>query len=166
MEEVEVLTVGKQEIWIAVRGVKVGGVYRRGEEGVADIQEWIRTMDTVARSGERVAIGDWNAHHDSWHLKRESNRQGNYLHETMHLNGMGLIQQQKTLTFRRGGQQFRIDLVFATEKVVTKPPTEEWLTSDHTAILITIKAQKTTTMTTVEKLVTDKVELEALLYGL
>ena len=30
---------GKKEIWIAVRGVKVGGVHRRGEEGVADIQE-------------------------------------------------------------------------------------------------------------------------------
>ena len=49
--------------------------------------------------------------------------------------------------------------------MVTKPPTEEWLTSDHTTILITIKAQKATT-TTVEKLVTDKVELEALLCGL
>ena len=47
------------------------------------------------------------------------------MHEIMQLNGMGLIQQQKTPTFRRGGQQSRIDLVFATEKVVTKPPTEE-----------------------------------------
>ena len=73
-EEVEVLTAGKKEIWIAVRGVRIGGVYRRGEVGVADIQEWIRTMDTVARSGKRVTIGDWNAHHDSWHLKGESNR--------------------------------------------------------------------------------------------
>ena len=73
-EEVEVLTAGKKEIWIAVSGVKVGGVYRRGEEGVTDIQEWIRIIDTVARNGERVALGDWNAHHDSWHLKGESNR--------------------------------------------------------------------------------------------
>ena len=88
------------------------------------------------------------------------------MHETMQLNGMGLIQQQKTPTFRRGRQQSRIDLVFATEQVVTKPPTEEWLTSDHSAILITIKAQKTATTMTVEKLVTDKVELEALLCGL
>ena len=139
-EEVEVLMAGKKEIWIAVRGVKIGGVYRRREEGVTDIQEWIRTMDTVTRNGERVAIGDWNGHHDSWHLKGESNRRGNYLHETMQLNCMGLIQEQKTPTFRRGGQQSRIDLVFATEKVVTKPPTEEWLTSDQTIILITIKA--------------------------
>ena len=165
-EEVEVLTAGKKEIWIVVRGVKIGGVYRRGEEGVADIQEWIRTMDTVARNGERVDIGDWNAHHDSWHLKGKSNRQGSYLHETMQLNGMGLIQQRKTPTFRRGGQQSRFHLVFATEKVVTKPPTEEWLTSDHTAILITTKARTAASETTVEKLVTDKVELEALLYGL
>ena len=88
------------------------------------------------------------------------------MHKTMQLNGMGLIQQHKTPTFRRGGQQSRIDLVFATEKFITKPPTEEWLTIDHTAFLVTIKAQKVTTMTTVEKLVTDKVELEALLCGL
>ena len=90
-EEVEVLMVGKKEIWIVVRGVKIRGVYRRGEEKVADIQEWIRTMDTVVRNGERVALGDWNAHHDSWHIKGESNRRGNYLHETMQPNGMGLV---------------------------------------------------------------------------
>ena len=165
-EEVQVLTAGKKEIWIAVRGVKIRGVYRRGEEGVVDIQEWIRTMDTVASNEERVDLGDWNAHHDSWHMKGESNRRGNYLHVTMQLNGMGLVQQQKTPTFRRGEQQSRIDLAFATEKLVTKPPTEEWLTSDHVAILITIKAQTTTKSLTVEKSVTDKVELEALLCGL
>ena len=60
----------------------------------------------------------------------------------------------------------RIDLVFATEKLVTKPHTEEWLTSDHTAILIMVKAQTTSKLQTVEKLVTDKVELEALRGGL
>ena len=116
---------GKKEIWISIRGVKIAGVYRRGEEGLSDIQGWIQTMDVVAGDGARVALGDWNAHHDSWHLKGESNRRGNYLHETMQLNGMDLIQQQKTPTFRRGGQQSRIDLVFAMEKFVTKPPTEE-----------------------------------------
>ena len=116
---------GKTEIWIAVIGVKIGGVYKKGEEGVADIQEWIRTMDTVARNRESVALGEWNAHHDSWHIKGESNRRGNYLHETMQLNIMGLVQQQKTRIFRRGKQQSRIDLVFATEKLVTKRATEE-----------------------------------------
>ena len=165
-EDVEVLTAGKKEIWIAVRGVKIEGVYRKGEEGVADIQEWIRTIDTVARNGERVALGDWNTHHDSWHIKGESNRRGKYLHETMQLNGMGLVQQQKTPKSRRGEQQSRIDLVFAIEKLVTKQPTEEWLTRDHVAILITIKAQTTTKSPTIEKLVSDKVELDALLSGL
>ena len=165
-EEVEVLQAGKKEIWISIRGVKIAGVHRRGEEGVSNIQEWIQRMDIVARDVAKVALGDWNAHHDSWHLKGESNRRGNYLHEKMQLNGMGLIQQQKTPTFRRGGQQSRIDLVFATEKLVTKPPTEEWLTSDHAAILIMVKAQTTLKSQTVEKLVTDKVELEALLCGL
>ena len=90
---------GKEEIWISIRGVKIAGVFRRGEEGVSDIQGWIQTMDVVARSGARVALGDWNAYHESWHLKGESNRRGNYLHKTMQLNGMGLIQQQKTPTF-------------------------------------------------------------------
>ena len=32
---------------------------------------------------------------------------------------MTLVQQNKMSMFRRGGQQSRIDLVFATEKVVT-----------------------------------------------
>lgn len=51
-EEVAVLTGGKKEIWIAVGGVTIRGVYRRGEEGVGDIQEWIRNMDKVLRPGE------------------------------------------------------------------------------------------------------------------
>ena len=123
-------------------------------------------MDTVARNRERVASGACITHHKSWHLKGKSNRRSNYLHETMQLISIGLIQQQKTPTYRRGGQQSRTDLVFATEKLVTKAPTEEWLTSGHTAILIIIKAHKMTTMITVEKLVIDKVELEALLCGL
>ena len=165
-EEVEVLQAGKKEIWILIRGVKIAGVYRRGEEGVSDIQEYIQTMDAVARDGARVALGDWNAQHESWHLKSESNRRSNYLHETMQLNGMGLNQQQKTPTFRRGVQHSRIELVFATEKLVTKPLTEEWLTSDHTAILIRVKAQTTSESQPVEKLVTNKAELEAQLCGL
>ena len=123
-------------------------------------------MDTVARNRERVALGAWITHHESWHLKGKSDRRWNYLYETMQLNSMSLIQQQKTPTYRRGGPQSRIDLVFATKKLVTKAPTEEWLTSSHTVILIIIKAHKMTTMMTVEKLVMDKVELEALLCGL
>ena len=165
-EDVEVLQAGKKEIWISIREVKIAGIYRRGEEGVNDIQELIQTMDAVARDGVRGALGDWNAHHESWHLKGESNRRGNYLHETMQLNGMGLIQQQKTPTFRRGGQHSRIDLIFATKKLVTRPPTEDWLTNEHTAILIRVKAQTTSKSQTVEKLVTNKAELEALLCGL
>ena len=50
-------------------------------------------MDTVARNGDRVALGDWNTHHDSWHNKGESSRRGNYLRETMQIKGMGLVQQ-------------------------------------------------------------------------
>lgn len=55
-EEVEVMTAGKKVIWIAVRGVKIRGIYRRGEEGVGNIQEWIRTIDIVSRNAKRVAL--------------------------------------------------------------------------------------------------------------
>ena len=64
-EEVEVLQAGKKEICLLISGVKIAGVYRRGEEGLSDIQEWIETMDVVARDGARVALGDWNANHES-----------------------------------------------------------------------------------------------------
>lgn len=57
-------------------------------------------------------------------------------------------------------------MVFPTRKLVTKPPSEDVLTSDHNAIVITIKAQKTMTSLTGEKVVTDKVKLQALLCGL
>ena len=40
-EEVEVLTPGKKEIWIAVTAVKIRAICRRGEERISDIQEWI-----------------------------------------------------------------------------------------------------------------------------
>ena len=57
-EEIEVLQAGRKEIWISIRCVKIAGVYRRGEEGVCDIQGWIQTMDVVARDGAGVALGD------------------------------------------------------------------------------------------------------------
>ena len=38
---VKVLQVGKKEILIEIGGIKIVGVYRKGEEGVTDIQEWI-----------------------------------------------------------------------------------------------------------------------------
>ena len=123
-------------------------------------------MDTVGTNREGVALWDWNAHYDSWHLKGESNRRGNNLHETMQLNSIGLIQQHKTPTFKRGEQRCRINVVFATEKLVTKPPTKECLSSDHTVILITIRAHTTIKSLIVEKLVTVIVKLEALLCGL
>ena len=49
-----------------------------------------------------------------------------------------MIQDNKKPTFKRGKQESRIDLVFATEGVVIQPLIEEWPSSDHAAILTTI----------------------------
>ena len=66
---VTVLHADKKEIWIEIGKVKMVGVYRKGEEGTKDIQEWITATEKVVRAGRRLAIGDWNAHNPDWSLK-------------------------------------------------------------------------------------------------
>ena len=124
-EEVKVIAAGKKEIWVRAGGVKIAGVYRRGEEGIPDLHEWTTSMETTARSGHRMALGDWNAHHISGSLKDQSDRRGNYLYDLMQQEGYQLIQDNREPTFKRGDQESRIDLVFATEGVVTQPLIEE-----------------------------------------
>ena len=58
-----VLHTDRKEIWIAIGGVKLAGVYRKGDEGTQDIQEWVTTMKKVARIGRRLTFGDCNAHY-------------------------------------------------------------------------------------------------------
>ena len=45
---------GKKEIWIELGGIKIAGVYRKGEEGVTDIQEWIASCEEIGRVGPRL----------------------------------------------------------------------------------------------------------------
>ena len=162
-EEVKVLAAGNKEIWLKAGGVKIAGVYRRGEEGVPDLQEWTTSLESTARSGHRLALGDWNAHHTTWSLKDHSDRRGKYLHDVMQQEGFKLIQESKEPTFRRGDQVSRIDLVFATEGVVSQPVLEEWPSSDHAAILTTINIFfNPSTGQHEERKVVDKLSLEQL----
>ena len=85
------IAAGKKEIWVKAGGVKIAGVYRRGEEGISDLHEWTTSMETTARSGHRMALGDWNTHHISWSLKDQSDRRGNYLHDLMQQEEYQLI---------------------------------------------------------------------------
>ena len=49
---VKVLQMGKKEIWIEMGGIKIAGVYRKGEEGVTDIQEWIASCKRLRKLGQ------------------------------------------------------------------------------------------------------------------
>ena len=143
-------------------GVKIAGVYRRGEEGIPDLHKWTTSIEASVQSGYWMALGDWNAHHISWSLKEQSDRRGNYLHDLMQQEGYQLIQGDKEPTFKRGDQESRIDLVFATEGVVTQPLIEEWPLSDHAPILTTINTFFTLSSRQEETKVVDKLSLEEL----
>ena len=69
VEEVKVIAADKKEIWVNAGGVKIAGMYRKGEEGLPDLHEWTSSMETTVRSGHRMALGNWNAHYTSWSLK-------------------------------------------------------------------------------------------------
>ena len=64
--------------------------------------------------------------------------------------------------FRRGEQESRIDLLFATEGVITQPVIEEWPSSDLVAILTTIITFLTLSSRQEEKKVVDNLSLEEL----
>ena len=115
---VKVLQIGKKEIWIEMGGIKIAGVYRKGEEGVTDIQEWIASCEEIGKVGPRLTIGDWNAHHSSWAMTpTTTNTRGRYLAEGMQHMGLQLAGGPKTPTFKRGTHESRIDLVFKSTEV-------------------------------------------------
>ena len=77
---IKVLQMGKKEIWLEIGGIKVTGVYRKGEEGVTDLQKWIATCEEIGKVGPRLTIEDWNAHHSSWAISpTATNTRGRYL---------------------------------------------------------------------------------------
>ena len=73
-----------------------------------------------------------------------------------------MISDNKEPTFQKGDQVSRIDLVFATQLVVTEPFIEEWPSSDHAAILTTINTFLMLSSGQEEKKVVDKLSLEEL----
>ena len=58
VHRVTVLHLDRKETWIEVGEVRVAGVYRKGNEGTRDIQEWITVTEKKAEIGRRLAIGD------------------------------------------------------------------------------------------------------------
>ena len=73
---VTVLHVDKKEIWINIGGVKIGGVYRKRDEGTKDIQKWVTVTEEIARIEKRLAIRDWNSHHSKWSLNGARDARG------------------------------------------------------------------------------------------
>ena len=53
---VTVLHTDRKDIWIEIGRVKIAGVYRKGDEGIKDIQEWVATTEKVARIRRRLAM--------------------------------------------------------------------------------------------------------------
>ena len=80
---VTVLHADKKGIWIEIGKVKLVGVYKEGDKGTKDIQEWITVIERTARVGRRLAIGEWNAHHPDWSLKTNRENRGTQLQEGM-----------------------------------------------------------------------------------
>ena len=75
---VKVLHAGKKEICNEIGGIKVAGIYRKGDEGTKDIQEWVENCDNLAPNGPKITIGERNVHHPTWSLTGTFNTRGRY----------------------------------------------------------------------------------------
>ena len=82
--------------------LKLGGVYRKGDEGTKHIQEWVTITKEVARTGRGLAIGDRNAHYLDWPLKTNRDNRRTQLREGMAYLSLNVVKEYFQETFRRG----------------------------------------------------------------
>ena len=136
---IQVVQVGRKEIWLETASYQVVGVYRPVREGLQDIKEWLEVCAKISLRAPSIVVGDWNAHHPRWSLNKNEDGCGRALQEGMNLACFCLDSGPREATFRRTldhGQvrESRIDLFFRTDQLSLRVHPAEWLLSDHTAI--------------------------------
>ena len=141
---IKVLHIGKKGVWIEVAGYRIAGVYRQGNGGTKDIEDWLAVCGRIKDTSKPcLALGDWNSHHASWSLDGKGDARGRYLKEGMEELGLTLDTKSSGATFRCGDfQQSRIDLVLRSEEIAWEDSSKRWLLSDHYIITGTIKLRE------------------------
>ena len=134
------LDAGKKEIWIEIGGIKLGGIYRKGDEGTKDIQERVEICENIAPNGPRIAIGDWNAHHLTWSLTGTASARGRYLEHGMTQLGLEVDNTYRNEPpFKRGATQAsQINLIFKSTDLEVQRTGKDWLMRDHTVLTLTL----------------------------
>ena len=79
----EVIMDEDRAIGVKCERKRVVGVYIKGNNSRRGYGEWVERVVRNARTRDRMVIGDWNAHHESWSLDGGTNTNGRVLHEDM-----------------------------------------------------------------------------------
>ena len=121
---------------------RVIGVYGKGNDSRRGYEEWVERVVQNMRTRDGMAIGDWNAHHESWSLDGGTNTNGRVLQEAIKDVGAKCIGTRGPTWERRvGGEllQSRIDLVFVKGLEMRGKIKRLKLASDHWGLLVEVE---------------------------
>ena len=123
---------------VEVGGCRIGGVYGKCGVGVNAMGDWLCSLEGWMGGGDRVLLGDWNAHHHTWSLDGRSGPGDRVLAEWVLERGSEIhFGEGGTFERRRGSGmvQSRIDFVVASSDSGWTDEGADWLLSDHSSIV-------------------------------
>ena len=100
------------------------------------MENWLHSLEGVARGQSEILLGDWNAHCKEWDMESREDRKGKALREWMGGNGFELVQPDGATWCRFREDEIStstIDLVW-TKEIEWQPRTSEGLMSDYKVI--------------------------------
>ena len=101
------------------------------------MENWLHSLEGLARGQSGILLGDWNAHCEEWDTESREDGKGKALKKWMGGNGFELVQPDGATWCRFQEDEIStstIDLVW-TKETEWQPKASEGLMSDHRVIL-------------------------------
>ncbi|KAH7631407.1 Endonuclease/exonuclease/phosphatase, partial [Sordaria sp. MPI-SDFR-AT-0083] len=121
----------------SVNGANITCVYWHQQDRQAEsARDYLLTLQIQ----HALIVGDFNAHHSSWHPQFRNSGRGDEIEELMASWGLNLLNTPDIPTHRYANGHSTLDLAFGTERAYMR--VGAWV-SDHRKLVITIPANKT-----------------------
>ena len=117
-EKIRVTLESKRAIGIEIEGRFIGAVYGATGDNREGMENWLQSLEGLARGHSGILMGDWNAHCEEWDEEVREDGKGKALKEWMEGNGFNLVQPDGATWCRfRDGKisTSTIDLVWTKE---------------------------------------------------
>ena len=90
-EKIRVILESKRSIGIEIGGRFIGAVYGAAGGNREGMENWLHSLEGLARGQSGILLEDWNAHCEEWDMESREDGKGKALKEWMGGNGFKLV---------------------------------------------------------------------------